>query len=283
VTSPSIPRRLAALAAVSALAFALSAAPALADTRGDGHGDGHNLTCAGGSIAPGTYDNVTVTGFCTVDSGSITVRHDLVVKSGAALIALFGGSDFTVRSDVTVKHDIEVEKNGVLALGCGSPSDSTCLDDPGNQTVRATGSVGHDLTADGALAVIVHNTSIGHDLDQHGGGGGLNCDLVMLGSPAYSTYESSTIGGSVSITGLQTCWLGFLGNKVGHNVTFNNNRTVNVSETTGKPDGNEIAGNQIRGNLSCKRNDPAPQMGDTGFGPNTIRGHATGQCAGLKS
>ena len=127
MTSPSIPRRLAALAAVSALAFALSAAPALADTRGDGHGDGHNLTCPGGSIAPGTYDDVTVTGFCTVDSGSITVRHDLVVKAGAALIALFGASN------VTVRHDLEVEKNGVLALGCGFPSDSTCLDDPGDQ------------------------------------------------------------------------------------------------------------------------------------------------------
>jgi len=141
--------------------------------------------------------------------------------------------------------------------------------------------VGHDLKADDALAVIVHHSLIGHNVSQQGGGGGLNCDVVMLGiSPAYSTYEDTTVGGSVSITGLRTCWLGFLDNTVGRNVTFNNNRTA-VVEDTG-PDGNEIAANTIRGNLRCANNDPAPQVGDSGLALNVVGHRATGQCASLK-
>ena len=272
-------RRLATLAGTAIFALAFSVTPALAA----GDGGGHHLTCAGGSIAPGTYDSITVTGVCSVDAGSITVRHDLVVKAGAALIAAYGNSN------VTVRHDLKVEKNGVLALGCGLPS-SACFDDPANSdptgqtlpTLSAVGTVGHDLKADNALAVIVHHSSIGRNVIQQGGGGGLNCDLAMLGiSPAYSTYEDTTIGGNVSITGLRTCWLGFLDNTVGHNVTFNNNRTV-VVEATG-PDGNEIAANTIRGNLSCANNDPAPQVGDSGLALNVVGHRATGQCAGLKA
>jgi hypothetical protein len=263
--------RLAALAATAIFALAFSASPALADS----DAGGRNLSCAGGSIDPGIYASIKITGVCTVDAGSITVRHDLVVKSGAVLLAWYGGSD------VTVRHDLRVEKNGVLVLGCGLPS-SVCFDDPAYNdpgvypTFAAVGTVGHDLKADEALAVIVHHSSVGHDVSQHGGGGGLTCDPVMLGSPAFSTYEDTTIGGSASISGVRTCWLGFLMNPVGHNVRFADNATLDT-------DGNEIATNTIRGNLRCADNDPAPQLGDSGLGLNVIGNRATGQCAGLKS
>jgi hypothetical protein len=267
-------RRVATLAAVATFALVFSATPALASSPAvPAHGSGANLTCTGGSIDARTYDSVTVTGFCTVDVGSIIVRHDLVIRKGAVLLAWYGGSN------VTVDGDLRVEKNGVLVLGCGLPS-GVCFGDPGG-SYRAAGTVGHDLKAEGALAVIVHNTTVGHNVDQHGGGGGLNCDVVMLGSPAYSTYEDTRIGGSVSISGLRTCWLGFLGNTVGHNVEFNNNRTFMV-EPTG-PDGNEIAANVIAGNLNCAGNNPAPQVGDSGLPLNVVGHHATGQCAGLKT
>ena len=101
-------RRLAALAGTAIFALAFTVTPALADS----DGGGRRLTCAGGSIAPGTYDSITVTGMCSVDAGSISVRHDLVVKAGAALIAAYGNSN------VTVSHDLKVEKNGALTLGC---------------------------------------------------------------------------------------------------------------------------------------------------------------------
>jgi hypothetical protein len=261
-------RRVATLAAAAVFALALSVTPVLAK------GPGGDLTCAGGSVAGGTYDSITVTGVCMVDAGSITVRHDLVVTEGAVLVAAFGGSN------VTVKGDLRVEKNGALALGC-VPTSFACLDDdPSAPTYSAVGKVGHDLTADDALAVIVHNTRIGHDVNQRGGGGGLDClDMVLLGlAPAYSTYEESTIGGSVSITGLRTCWLGFMNNTVGSNVDFNDNRTWNAKTGAGDPDGNEVVANTIGGDLDCARNTPAPQVGDSGLPLNRVGGDATGQC-----
>jgi len=279
-------RRFAALAAAAVFALALSAAPVLASSPvALAHGGGHNLTCTGNTIPAGTYSSITVTGFCTVDKGSITVRHDLVIKKGAALFAAFRDSN------VTVNGNLRVEKNGILTLGC-VPTSFPCLDDPARFDLTgltppkysAAGMVGHNLTADNALSVIVHNTSIGHNVNQHGGGGGVNCDPldVLHGAPAYTTYEDSTIGGNVSITGLRTCWLGFLNNTVGHNVTFNNNVTFNASTGAGDPDGNEIAANTISGDLHCTRNFPAPQIGDSTLALNIVGGHATGQCAGLK-
>jgi hypothetical protein len=257
-------------------ALAFSVTPVLAKSPGGGP----DLTCAGGSISAGTYDSITVTGFCMVDAGSITVRHDLVVKEGAALVAAFGGSN------VTVKGDLRVEKNAMLGLGC-VPTSFACLDDPTPfaPTYSATARVGHDLTADDALVVIVHNTWIGHDVNQHGGGGGIDCvDMVVLGlAPAYSTYEDSTIGGSVSITGLRTCWLGFLNNTVGNNVNFNDNRTWNATTGAGDRDGNEVAANTIGGDLDCARNNPAPQVGDSGLPLNVVGGDATGQCRKLST
>lgn len=234
------------------------------------------LTCSGGSIVAGSYDSIKVTGICTVDAGSVTVRHDVVVRKGGVLIAAFGGSD------LTIKGDLKVEKNGAVALGC-EPFAFTCLNDPASSdqtitpTMSATGKVGHDLTAHGALAVLVHNSWIGHNVKQTGGGG-LNCDSrpTLMGSPAYATYEDVTIGGSASITGFRSCWLGFFRNTVGHNVTFSNNVVFD-------PDGNEVATNVIKGNLRCEKNSPAPQIGDSGGALNWVGHKATGQCANLKS
>ena len=58
---------------------------------------------------------------------------------------------------------------------------------------------------------------------------------------------------------------------VANNVDFNDN-------LTGDPDGNEIATNTIRGNLSCAGNSPSPQIGDSAGGQNDVFGHAHGQC-----
>jgi len=35
-----------------------------------------------------------------------------------------------------------------------------------------------------------------------------------MGSPAYLTFEDSTIGGNAVITNFHTCWLGFIRNTV---------------------------------------------------------------------
>src|SRR5689334_20732095 len=69
-------------------------------------------TCAGGSVASGSYSSLTVTGFCTVNGGSVSVATNLTVAPGGELVAAFGGSD------VHVGGNVVVQSNGVLILGC---------------------------------------------------------------------------------------------------------------------------------------------------------------------
>src|SRR5581483_1515339 len=85
-------------------------------------------TCSGGSIAPGTYTSLVISGVCTLDAGSVVVRHTLTVQPNAALLAAFGGGP-----TLTVGGNLYVRTNGVLVLGC-EPEAFVCLNDP-DQTV----------------------------------------------------------------------------------------------------------------------------------------------------
>lgn len=231
---------------------------------------GSAATCSGGSIAPGTYSSLTIAGACFLDSGSVTVAHNVSVERGAALLAAYGGSDLTVGQNLTV------QANGVLVLGC-EPEAFICINDPDQEvgTLTTNDRVGGNLTAENSLAVLAHHSTIGGNVVLAGGGGGLNCDPqdALFGSPAYATYEDNTIGGNAVISGWQSCWLGFIRNTVARNVNFQNNSTFD-------PDGNEVVTNTIGGALNCSGNDPTPQIGDSGGTPN-IAARATGQCVGL--
>ena len=225
-------------------------------------------TCAGGTIAPGTYSSLTITGFCTLDGGDVTVRHNLNVASTGALDALFS------ESTLTVGGSLIVEEGGLLALGC-DPVELACMDNPDG---TSTHSVAHNLKADGAVLMIVHDNRIGGNVDQQGGGGGFSCnELFPGGPPAYTDYAFNTIGGSASVTGLRTCWDGFSHNTVGGNVQLVDNQTA-------IEDGNLVDGNFIRNNLSCFENVPSPHLSD---GPTPMKdivgGHARGQCAAIST
>lgn len=228
-------------------------------------------TCSGGSIAAGTYQSLVVTGMCAVDSGNVTVRGDLTVGQGALLVAAFGGSDLTVGGNLTV------QKNGSLVLGC-EPEAFVCFNDPDQTvgTMATSDTIAGNLNANGALAVLVHNNSIGGNVAVNGGGGGVNCDPqdVLFGSPAYATFEDNTIGGNATVQQWQSCWNGFFRNRVKGNLVFDHNVTAD-------PDGNELATNTVGGNLNCQHNSPAPQIGDSGGAPNVVAKNANGQCAGL--
>jgi hypothetical protein len=225
-------------------------------------------------VTPGTYVSLTIAGFCNVDAGSVTVQGNVKVLPNAGLLAAFGGSDLTVGGNVDVK------RNAVLVLGC-EPEAFICFNDPDqeNGTLSTHDAVGGSLTAQNALAVLLHNNTIDANLvltGGGGGGGGLNCDPqdALGGSPAYATAEDNQIGGNATIVGWQTCWLGFFRNQVTGNVTY-------VGNDTADPDGNEVQTNVIGGNLACSNNAPKPQMGDSGGSPNVVAGNKTGQCKGL--
>jgi hypothetical protein len=240
---------------------------------------GGNETCFGGSIAAGVYSNLSIAGFCNVDSGSVTVEHNLTVLPGGTLNAQFGGTDTVPASDVTVGGNLDVQTNGVLVLGC-EPFHFTCQNDPNPSTggtFSNSASVGGNLTAEDALAVVVHVTAIGHNVTMSGGGGGVTCSgfLPVLLSPPYGDFEDNTIGGNLTISGWHSCWLGAFRDTIRGNVDWHSNVTAD-------PDGNEIATNSIGRNLNCAGNSPNPQIGDSGGALNLVSGLANGQCVNLK-
>src|SRR5215471_21318461 len=118
-----------------------------------------NAACSGGPIAAGTYSSLTVTGFCSVDAGPVTVIKNLTLAPGAALNAAFGGSDLNVGGNLTVGS------NAILVLGC-EPEAFICFNDP-DQTVGTLSTndhVGGNLTAGGALMVLAHHNAIAGNL-----------------------------------------------------------------------------------------------------------------------
>jgi hypothetical protein len=234
-----------------------------------GHG-----TCAGGSIAPGKYISLTITGFCTLDAGSVVVQHSLTVEPNGGLLAAFGGGP-----NLTVGGSLYVLRNGILVLGC-EPEAFVCFNDPDQNvgTLSSRGTVFGNLQAHHPLAVLVHNSWVGQNLTLDGGGGGVNCDPqdALFGAPAYATFEDTSVGGNATIKHFRSCWLGFFRNTVGVNVNFRDNIVAD-------PDGNEVQTNTVHGSLSCNGDSPAAQVGDSGGSPNTVLGHAFGECAALSN
>lgn len=229
-------------------------------------------TCAGGSVAPGTYASLKITGFCTVDQGEVKVLHSVRVDENAGLIAAFGNGP-----QLAVGGSLYVESNALLVLGC-EPEQFTCINDPDQSvgTFAGKGTVYGSLVATDALAVIVHNAYVGHDLRIHEGGGGYNCDsqAALFGSPAYMTVEDTSVGGNLAVRDAQTCWLGVFRTTVGGRLTYHENSTFD-------PDGNEVNTNVVHGNLACSGDNPAAQVGDSGGFPNIAFGTASGECASL--
>jgi hypothetical protein len=226
-----------------------------------------DFTCSGGSIPSGTYNTLTVTGACSVDSGNVTVLQGATVNAGADLYAAYGGSD------LVVDGSLNVLKSAVLILGC-EPQQFICFNDPdqSNGTLSTNDRVGNFLYANLPLAVIVHHSTLG-SVWNHGGVAGVNCNpqAALFGSPAYFTYEDNTITGGVEIGGWHACWAGFIRNTVGDAVSYN-------GSTTASPDGNEIASNTIGEWLNCTGDSPKPQIGDSGGSLNTVGLYGGGQC-----
>ena len=77
-------------------------------------------TCSGGSVAPGNYDKLTITGVCFVDEGTVNVGENVDIKPGAELVVAFAGDN------LLVGDNINVGAGAVLVLGC-EPDAFDCL------------------------------------------------------------------------------------------------------------------------------------------------------------
>jgi hypothetical protein len=266
---------------------------AMAGGAGAAVAGGHGAAvCTGTPQSPGVLagfykSDVVVVGACEVNAGPAVVRGDLTLSPGSALVAAFALNHHTQKgtSSLTVRGDLRVRNGAALVLGC-EPQHFACIDDPNQNapTLSSHARVSGDMTSQQALGVVVHNTSIGGDIRQRGGGGGVNCTptgiFAQFGSPVFSAYEDSSVGGEVSISGLRSCWLGVARVHVRDDVSFVRNQLAD-------PDAIEILANHIRGDLACFGNSMVWNSADispTGDlfprqpEPNTVNGHRRGQC-----
>ena len=242
---------LAAVAAACVLAVAAAAAE-VAPAAGP-------YVCSGTlgkpGVLKGSYPNgVVVKGTCAVKSGKAHVFGTLLVTKGATLAAVFGRHN----SRLTLTGNLVVGPKAIVFLGCKANPDGTgmpCLDESNmkHPTLASHPLIAGNITETSPLGVVIHNTSIGGNVTETGGGGGLNCKTPKSGpfalamSPVYSDLEDTTVGGNVKVSGLNTCWLGIARDNVRGNVTIKNNDLAD-------PDGIEVLSSHIRKNLSCSGN-----------------------------
>jgi hypothetical protein len=280
----SLARRLSLLFGAGGLVLGMLAASAT------GAAADRPASCTGSFESPGvlagTYSsNVTVAGVCTVNAGPALIKGNLTLSPGAAVVAAFGLNDNTASgsSSLTVTGNLQVRQGAVLLLGC-DPQSFPCIDDPNPEqpTLSSPGAVSGNLSEQQPLGVVVHNSTIGGNVQETGGGGGLTCEpsgaFAAFGSPVYSDYEDSSVKGNLDVIGLTSCWLGVARVHVGGNLNMLHNHLAD-------PDAIEIISNAISGNLLCQQNSQVWDSADLSESlypriaePNSVGGHRIGQC-----
>jgi hypothetical protein len=228
-----------------------------------------SYTCPGGSVPAGSYRNLTITGFCAVNAGDVTVANNVTVTPTGGLDGTWAGST------LTVGRNLIVESGGTVFLGCNTKDPCSNDPDPGHPTLSTNHVISGSVVSTGAPFLVIHNDSIGGSVSVDGGGVTYDCSNF-----AFTDFDVNTIGGNVSISGLRTCWDGFANNVVGGNVDFENNIATIVEPPPVGADGNLVGGNTIARNLSCSGNSPTPHLSDETPVPNSVGGNTSGQCVG---
>jgi hypothetical protein len=276
---------LGAVLALGVLAVSPSVAAAKAKPR----------TCSGTQKSPGVLagsypSGVLVKGFCAVKDGPAHVFGTLTLGPGSALAAAFGRNHRTHHggSSLTVTGDLVVGRGATLILGCkvvAGGAGFPCIDDPNMKKPSLTSAehVSGNLIEHAPLGVVVHNSTIGGNVKEAGGGGGLNCTpsgpFKAFMSPVYSDYEDSSVHGNLQVTGLKSCYLAVIRVNVHGKLGFTNNKLAD-------PDAIEIEANHVGKNLSCVGNSSvwdSHELSMTanfprGADPNTVHGKRSGQC-----
>jgi hypothetical protein len=267
-------RRLLGICTLALVVVGVGASSAAAKNNG-----GRPATCSGTLGSPGvlsgTYSsNVTIEGVCAAVAGPVVIEGNLTLTPGSGLNAAFAAGN------VAVQGNLSVGRGAFMYLGC-IPRSFACFDDPnpGHPTLSSASTVEGNLSETRPLGVVVHNSTIGGNVQQTGGGGGTTCENPPPTFPfgVFSAYEDSTIGGNINVIGLGSCWLGLARDNVGRNVNILHNQLAD-------PDAIEIIANQIGNNLVCQGNSMVWNSNETGEGlfprephPNEAR-HRVGQC-----
>jgi len=267
-------KRLAAAIAAAATVFGtLAVVPATTATAAPAWS---TVVCQGTVKHPGvligTYWNVIVRGVCVVNRGPALVERNIWVGKGSSLLAAYGRH----HSHLIVDRDIFVKANGALLLGCEAKH-FPCLDDqhPKHPSLNSHSTIYGSLLGDHALGIVVHNSWIGHQVSQLGGGGGKSCKprgiFATVHSPVYSDYEDNFIRGDLKVKHVRSCWMGVIRDFVASNATISSNSMAD-------PDAMEVVTNTVLLNLVCWRDSPRVQFGDSHGKPNKVGRHARFQC-----
>jgi hypothetical protein len=247
---------------VSAAALALAGVTTFATAS---QADGWQSVCTSGDIASGTYQNLKVTGDCTVPAGAkVTVVHNLKIARGAAFHA------DTAPSTVHIGGNVRAGVGSFFGLGCTGAHG--CESGP----PFADASVGGNSTLKYVFDAAINGVTVGGNVTSRGGGGGFVFDQ---GGFIPFSVKDDIIHGNLVVRGLKTSWFGVIRTQVDGNVIL---KYIKNDD----PDGNEIVHDTIGGNLVCRGLSPAPQFGDADDDPSlpadypysTVGGRAVGQC-----
>jgi hypothetical protein len=244
---------------VSAAALALAGVATFASAS---QADPWQSVCTGGEIASGTYQNLWVTGQCTVPAGAhVTVVHNLKVVHGAAFIA------DAAPSTVHIGGNVVAGPGSFFGLGCtpahGCDTSTTFSDD----------SVGGNITLKYVYDAALNGVEVWGNVRSEGGGAG----FVFPNGFVPFSVKDDIIHGNLSVRGLKTTWFGVIRSQIDGNVTL---KYIKNDD----PDGNEVVHDTIGGNLVCRGMSPHPQFGDAiegappGYQYSTVGGRVVGQC-----
>ncbi len=201
-------------------------------------------------------------------------KGSLVLVGGLVTAALFIGTSSAGASTTYCRGTLTSGTYGRLVVPAGARCNGTSSRIGVSNGVRvkpgATFILGHEngpstgvirggVHANAPASLQLHFAHVYNSVRMYGGNG------------EFSTIEDNVIRGGVTQTGYRGFWLGFIRNRVIGTVRLTDN-------VMGDPDANEYVTNRIRGNLVCRGNSPAPQVGDSGGQPNKVSGHKIGQC-----
>jgi hypothetical protein len=232
-------------------------------------GPGDKLVCAGGPIAAGVYQGLTVTGNCTIKD-AVTINGGVTVADDAYLDAAYSDTM------VIINGDVKVGKRARLGLGC-SFGYHDCGNDPvwlGRVTVNG------NIVANHALTMYLDFVIINGNVVSDGGG-----DVALVDHPPVEDglvfpIKDNVIAGYVKVHDWEGAWFGVIRNIVGGKVEVSH--TVGTRVGPGDlPDSTEVVTNIIAGDLVCKDNSPPAQIGDSGGSLNTVGGKKKGECTAL--
>jgi hypothetical protein len=216
-----------------------------------------------GTAAPLTSGNgFLIDGISFASSPNSSSNCGAVLPGGTYQdIVVPGGATCTIGSDVTVTHDVQVQKGGTLVDKGATINHDIHGDHPAGIGIGFGGQVGHNIDINGVTGTVpggitpdnyVCNTQVGNDVNVHDSAAGAS--QWFIGALPECTTPL-TVGHDLNVT-----------NNANH-VTVSSNTIGHYLNVNGNTGGTVVSNNTATGKATCKNNNPAATGG--GNSPGT--------------